>query len=77
MKLSFSTFFGSNYDQDLGYSLRENVGPDSNPNGIIAHIAGVANSRYNVFGKVRNPERAIDRILGNLDGKYLLEQIIR
>jgi phosphoribosylformylglycinamidine synthase subunit PurQ / glutaminase len=54
-----------------------NVVPEANPNGSLDQIAGISNSRHNVFGMMPHPERAADSILGNLDGKVLLERLIR
>ena len=49
-----------------------NVNEASNPNGAIENIAGVCNSRKNVFGMMPHPERAADSVLGNTDGKLLI-----
>lgn len=54
-----------------------NVVPEANPNGSLDHIAGISNPGQNVFGMMPHPERASDNLLGNFDGKYLLEQLIR
>ena len=54
-----------------------NVVPEANPNGSLDHIAGISNAGRNVFGMMPHPERAADKLLGNLDGKYLLEQLIQ
>jgi len=51
--------------------------PESNPNGSIENIAGVCNAGKNVFGMMPHPERASDEELGNIDGKYILEQVIQ
>lgn len=50
---------------------------DSNPNGATENIAGVCNSGKNVFGMMPHPERAADELLGNTDGKYLFESILK
>jgi len=52
------------------------VGPKSNPNGSVEHIAGVCNLTRNVFGMMPHPERAADAALGNTDGKIILEQLL-
>lgn len=57
--------------------LEGNVVPEANPNGSLDQIAGISNSRQNVFGMMPHPERAADSILGNLDGKVLLERLIQ
>jgi phosphoribosylformylglycinamidine synthase len=46
---------------------------DSNPNGAIQNIAGICNATHNVFGMMPHPERASNKILGNTDGKFILE----
>lgn len=48
----------------------------SNPNGSLNNIAGICNETRNVFGMMPHPERAADNLLGNLDGKLLLESLI-
>lgn len=53
-----------------------NVTPESNPNGSINNIAGVANEGKNVFGMMPHPERAADAELRNEDGKRLFESIL-
>jgi len=50
---------------------------DSNPNGATENIAGVCNAGKNVFGMMPHPERAADELLGNTDGKYLFESILK
>jgi len=47
--------------------------PGANPNGSMASIAGIANSRGNVAGLMPHPERAIEDILGSSDGRALFE----
>ncbi|TDB60053.1 phosphoribosylformylglycinamidine synthase subunit PurQ [Arundinibacter roseus] len=49
---------------------------EANPNGSIDHIAGVSNETFNVFGMMPHPERASDEALGNIDGRYILEQLV-
>lgn len=49
----------------------------ANPNGSIAHIAGILNERGNVAGMMPHPERAVEDILGSSDGNYLLKSIVR
>jgi phosphoribosylformylglycinamidine synthase I len=49
---------------------------DANPNGSIDNIAGICNAGKNVFGMMPHPERAADEMLGNLDGKIILEQVL-
>lgn len=54
-----------------------NVTDESNPNGALMNIAGIANKNKNVFGMMPHPERAADQELGNLDGKFLFESLLQ
>ena len=45
----------------------------SNPNGSMDDIAGVSNKQGNVVGLMPHPERAAEGVLGNADGRVLLE----
>ncbi len=47
-----------------------------NPNGSIYDIAGITNKQGNVFGLMPHPERAIDPVLGGLDGKLILKSLL-
>ncbi len=49
---------------------------ESNPNGSLLNIAGVANKTKNVFGMMPHPERAASKLLGNEDGKLILESLV-
>lgn len=53
-----------------------NTTEDANPNGAVENIAGITNSKRNVFGMMPHPERAADANLSNLDGKALFESIL-
>jgi phosphoribosylformylglycinamidine synthase len=53
-----------------------NVMEAANPNGSLNNIAGITNKKRNVFGMMPHPERAASEILGNLDGKAVLECIL-
>lgn len=53
------------------------VNADTNPNGSILNIAGTRNKKGNVLGMMPHPERAADEVLGNTDGRALLESIIK
>jgi phosphoribosylformylglycinamidine synthase subunit PurQ / glutaminase len=53
-----------------------NIAAEANPNGSLENIAGVANERKNVFGLMPHPERAADPLLGNTDGRLILEQLL-
>ncbi|RYU94017.1 phosphoribosylformylglycinamidine synthase subunit PurQ [Emticicia agri] len=54
-----------------------NIVPEANRNGSIENIAGVTNAGKNVFGMMPHPERASDEALGNIDGRFILEQVIQ
>jgi phosphoribosylformylglycinamidine synthase len=49
---------------------------DSNPNGSLEFVAGVANQEGNVCGMMPHPERCSESILGNRDGLKIFESII-
>jgi len=51
--------------------------PESNPNGSIANIAGIANATFNVMGMMPHPERAGEKILGSADGRGVFESLAR
>ncbi|GAB3927381.1 MULTISPECIES: phosphoribosylformylglycinamidine synthase subunit PurQ [Larkinella] len=53
-----------------------NITDEANPNGSLDNIAGVSNERKNVFGLMPHPERAADPLLGNTDGRLILEQLL-
>ncbi len=53
-----------------------NITQEANPNGSLENIAGICNRERNVFGMMPHPERAADIILGNTDGKMILESIL-
>jgi len=46
-----------------------------NPNGSMNNIAGIMNERGNVLGLMPHPERVVDPILGNTDGRGLFASI--
>ena len=48
----------------------------SNPNGSLENIAGICNVNRNVFGLMPHPERAAEEVLGNADGRLILEQLL-
>ena len=47
-----------------------------NPNGSLAHIAGILNEKGNVLGMMPHPERASEDVLGSRDGKKIWESIL-
>jgi phosphoribosylformylglycinamidine synthase len=52
------------------------VGPETNPNGSVANIAGVFNSQKNVLGMMPHPERACEMLLGSEDGNRIWESVL-
>ncbi len=50
---------------------------EANPNGSMENIAGVCNATKNVFGMMPHPERAANSLLGNTDGKFILQSIFQ
>ena len=52
------------------------ITPNSAPNGSFENIAGVCNIAGNVFGLMPHPERVVDGVSGNTQGKAFFEAII-
>ena len=58
------------------------VGPDgrtdasANPNGSMRAIAGIVSKGGNVLGMMPHPERAVDPLLGSVDGLALFESLL-
>ena len=48
---------------------------EANPNGSVRNIAGICNTERNVFGLMPHPERACSSILGNEDGRKIMNQL--
>ena len=46
-----------------------------NPNGSVAHIAGITNEAGNVLGMMPHPERAMADWMGSADGRILFESM--
>lgn len=53
------------------------VTQEANPNGALGNIAGVLSDGRNVLGMMPHPERAADPELGPIDGRVILESMIR
>jgi len=61
-----------------------NISDESNPNGSAGNIAGITNRGGNVVGLMPHPERAVESILGSIDGmkifrsvqKYIREKVV-
>ena len=52
------------------------INEQSNPNGSLKNIAGIANFKKNVMGMMPHPERAVDALLGNIDGLDLFNSLL-
>ncbi len=52
-------------------------GNELNPNGSIDSIAGICNKNKNVFGLMPHPERAMQSILGGIDGIKMIQGFIK
>ncbi len=50
--------------------------PEANANGSVNAIAGVVNERGNVLGMMPHPERAVEPLLGSVDGAELLRGML-
>lgn len=57
---------------DAGGELRD----AANPNGSLAHIAGIRNRQGNVLGMMPHPERAAERLLGSADGLAIFTSLL-
>ena len=51
------------------------ITPESNPNGSTDNIAGIVSERGNVLGLMPHPERAVEQLLGGIDGVGLFESL--
>lgn len=49
---------------------------ESNVNGSVDSIAGIANAAFNVMGMMPHPERACEKILGSADGRGVFSSLI-
>ena len=52
-------------------------GNELNPNGSVDYIAGICNENKNVFGLMPHPERAMQSILGGVDGIQMIKGFIK
>jgi phosphoribosylformylglycinamidine synthase subunit PurQ / glutaminase len=48
-----------------------------NPNGALRDIAGICSEGRNVMGMMPHPERASDALLGSVEGRVLLESMVK
>jgi len=49
---------------------------ESNPNGSTNNIAGIINANGNVLGMMPHPERAVENVLGSVDGLDLFKSLV-
>jgi phosphoribosylformylglycinamidine synthase subunit PurQ / glutaminase len=54
-----------------------NISPEANPNGSLENIAGICNANRNVFGMMPHPERAAEVLIGNADGRLILDSLLK
>ncbi len=60
------------------YSTREGeIREEANPNGARDNIAGICNREGNIIGMMPHPERCSEAILGNEDGRFIFESLIK
>ncbi len=59
------------YCDETGKTTRE-----ANPNGSLENIAGICNSKRNIFGLMPPPERASEKELGSVDGLKIFKSIL-
>ena len=52
------------------------LGDEFNPNGSLAHIAGILNERGNILGMMPHPERASEDVLSSTDGLGIWESLL-
>ena len=46
------------------------------PMAAIRNIAGICNANRNVFGMMPHPERACSTVLGNTDGREIIQTLL-
>jgi phosphoribosylformylglycinamidine synthase I len=52
------------------------VTPEANPNGSLDNIAGIRNAEGNVLGMMPHPERCVEDLLGDTDGRLILTSML-
>ena len=52
------------------------VDNQNNPNGSLNNIAGIFNNKKNILGMMPHPERMVDQIISNNNGKNLFESLL-
>jgi phosphoribosylformylglycinamidine synthase I len=65
-------------DQVIFYYCDEygKITKPANPNGSTRNIAGICNAARNVFGMMPHPERACSTVLGNTDGREIIQAML-
>jgi phosphoribosylformylglycinamidine synthase len=53
------------------------IDDESNPNGSVNAIAGICSEGRNVVGMMPHPERACEPALGGVDGRAILDSVVR
>jgi len=53
------------------------INEKANPNGSARNIAGICNTKRNVFGMMPHPERACAAALGNTDGRLIFNSLFQ
>ena len=51
------------------------INDENNPNGSLNNIAGIFNDKKNILGMMPHPERMVDKIISNEDGKNLFTSL--
>ncbi|MGG0665734.1 phosphoribosylformylglycinamidine synthase subunit PurQ [Viridibacillus arvi] len=69
-------------DEDTLQSLKDNnqivfTYSSENPNGSLEDIAGIVNERGNVLGMMPHPERAVNELIGGVDGLAVFKSIVK
>lgn len=50
--------------------------PEANPNGSLRDIAGIVSAEGNVLGMMPHPERAVEPLLGSVDGLGIFHSVL-
>ncbi|RLC35995.1 phosphoribosylformylglycinamidine synthase I, partial [candidate division Kazan bacterium] len=85
IKLDIAHYSGAYYPQEHNDSFRVafrystadgEVTEKSNPQGSFENIAGLLSANGKVLGMMPHPERAVDYLLGSVDGKKLFLSVL-
>lgn len=83
ISIPFAHQYGNYYvDQKTAQKLKENnqvafTYADGNDSGSTDKIAGVLNEKGNVLGMMPLPERAVEEVIGGIDGLPLFKSILK